>query len=85
VKHPALPFAWHERVGLLMIDMTDTLMKTFIAVANSKRSKRQKKAALLLEKALREVNKARSELEEMMFEEHPDRASVHIYYGRKPK
>lgn len=50
-------------------------------VARSRGSRRQKGAARALFRAFEKINEARSELEEVMFVDHPEQAHIRVYYG----
>jgi len=85
MKHPTIPFERHEQIGRLLRTMRNEIQTLFIEVANSSRSKRQKRAEKALSRALHEIGNSRSELEEVMWQDHEALASTRVYYGGEPE
>jgi len=78
---PALSFERHEQFSEFLRFAQSTLRKMQDEVARSHNSKRQRSAARALFQAHQKIDDARSELEEVMFLDHPGQASIQIYYG----
>jgi hypothetical protein len=82
-KKPAISFERHKEIAGMLKSMRDQLVSLHVEVGNSRKSKRQRGATAALFRANQKVDLARSELEEVMFADHGDRANIHVYYPRR--
>ena len=80
-KKPVLSFERHAWIGRALGETRDYLTHLYVEVANARGSKFKTQAARSIERALRQLDSARSDLEEEMFLSHPDRADITVYYG----
>jgi hypothetical protein len=80
----SMTFEQHVRLGNELKEVREVLMSAQILVANSgHRDARSTKTAKFLERSLDQLDKARSEAEEIMFRDHPAEATTGIYYGSR--
>jgi len=77
-KKPGFTLDEHRTMGRELYDVSRILSRTSVATSNTYANK--DRAAAGLSRALQQVNKARSALEERMFAEYGDRAALGIYY-----
>ena len=81
-KKPAVSFERHQEIAGILKSMRDQLVSLCTEIGNSRKSKRQRGAYSALFRASVKIDAARSELEEVMFLDHGDRADIHVYYPR---
>lgn len=78
---PTISFERHQQIGEFLRSARNELVHLCTEVANSRHSKRQKRAAGEILRAQGLIDEARSNLEEVMFSDHPSLATTKIYYG----
>jgi len=77
---PTLTVKRHKQIGRMLFPMRNKLVSLCVEVSNSRSGKRQRRAAAALNKACDNLDRARSELEEVLFDSHPDQADIKVYY-----
>ena len=80
-----ISFEKHEEIGMICKILNVRLTKKACELANAFKSKAAgRKYANHWLKANKAVYDLKSHMEEIMFREFPEKASTHIYYGKRP-
>ncbi|HEQ71009.1 MAG TPA: hypothetical protein ENN69_00840 [Spirochaetia bacterium] len=77
-KKPGFTLDEHRFVGRELFDLRDRILQLYVKTGNAYALKEP--AAGLLNRALHALDKARSELENRMFEQHGDAGRIDYYY-----
>lgn len=83
-KKPGIPFERHDELAEKLFSIREFLLKTEVELANSfPTTGVQSKPYRFIERARKDVDEARSALENLMFQDHPEKAKLGIYYNRE--
>ncbi|MBT2439943.1 hypothetical protein J7E93_07370 [Streptomyces sp. ISL-36] len=78
---PRLSFEEHVEMGRALASMRDEVQKRWIQLENAyPRSGQQGVPAKKLEAAFNALETARTELDHLMFQEHPEEGTTKVYY-----
>ncbi|MFF6794323.1 hypothetical protein ACFY9C_35235 [Streptomyces filamentosus] len=81
---PRMTFEEHVEMGLGLARLRDELVHRTVQLSNAyPKSGPESVPAQRLEKALNAIDKARSELEDMLYGEHQEQAGTSVYYPQR--
>lgn len=78
-KVRALTLAEHKRIGAELREMKCNLQSRYVIVANT--IGKTKRPCRDLDRALDLIDRARSDLDDVMFRDYPAEATADFYYG----
>jgi len=83
-KKPGITFSRHDEVAAELYSIREKLLSMEVELANSfPRSGPASKPYKAISAARVAIDTARSDLENLMFRDHPDNARLGIYYNRQ--